>query len=206
MFRRAADGPRQRMADAFPENPVPWWADRVQEALRFEIFVHRRRGSWACGRSTRRQGPAIRVPIAGFTRTRRAGSSSIGRTRSGAPTSPTIPPRQGFLDLLAIMDWRGREVLAWRPSSAMDGDFRVAALAAAVGPPWQAGDIQRRSKPAPGLNGGRPVRRRGLRAGPEGRRHGNHHGIPPNKRRQAVQRLGSMRIHRLTSPHERMNL
>ena len=44
MVGRAADGSRQQMSDAFLENLVLWYTDRVQEALGFEVFVHLRRG------------------------------------------------------------------------------------------------------------------------------------------------------------------
>lgn len=49
-----------------------------------------------------------------------------------------IPMRQGFLYLVAIMDWFSRKVLAWRLSNSMEADFCVETLKEAVakyGPP-----------------------------------------------------------------------
>jgi transposase InsO family protein len=43
-----------------------------------------------------------------------------------------IPIGQGFLYLVAIMDWASRAVLAWRLSNTMDGAFCVAALEEAL--------------------------------------------------------------------------
>ncbi len=42
MVRRAANGSREQMADAFLKKPILRQTDRVQEALGFEIFVHLR--------------------------------------------------------------------------------------------------------------------------------------------------------------------
>jgi putative transposase len=39
-----------------------------------------------------------------------------------------VPMRQGFLYLVAIMDWYSRYVLAWRLSNTLDGTFCLAAL------------------------------------------------------------------------------
>ncbi len=44
-----------------------------------------------------------------------------------------IPMAQGFLYLVAIMDWHSRHVLAWKLSNTMDTDFCVTALEAALG-------------------------------------------------------------------------
>ncbi len=44
-----------------------------------------------------------------------------------------IPMAQGFLYLVAIMDWHSRYVLAWRLSNTMDVDFCVEALQEALG-------------------------------------------------------------------------
>ncbi len=43
-----------------------------------------------------------------------------------------IPMAQGFLYLVAIMDWYSRRVLAWKLSNTMDTDFCVAALEEAL--------------------------------------------------------------------------
>ena len=43
-----------------------------------------------------------------------------------------IPMAQGFLYLVAIMDWYSRQVLAWKLSNTMDADFCVAALEEAL--------------------------------------------------------------------------
>jgi len=43
-----------------------------------------------------------------------------------------IPMAQGFLYLVAIMDWHSRRVLAWKLSNTMDTDFCVAALEEAL--------------------------------------------------------------------------
>ena len=44
-----------------------------------------------------------------------------------------IPMAQGFLYLVAIMDWHSQHVLAWKLSNTMDTDFCVTALEAALG-------------------------------------------------------------------------
>ena len=43
-----------------------------------------------------------------------------------------IPMAQGFLYLVAIMDWHSRHVLVWKLSNTMDTDFCVTALEAAL--------------------------------------------------------------------------
>ncbi len=44
-----------------------------------------------------------------------------------------IPMAQGFLYLVAIMDWHSRHVLTWKLSNTLDTDFCVAALEQALG-------------------------------------------------------------------------
>jgi putative transposase len=44
-----------------------------------------------------------------------------------------IPMAQGFLYLVAIIDWHSRQVVAWKLSNTMDADFCVAALEEALG-------------------------------------------------------------------------
>ena len=44
-----------------------------------------------------------------------------------------IPMAQGFLYLVAIMDWHSRHVLAWKLSNTLDTDFCVAALEEVLG-------------------------------------------------------------------------
>jgi len=49
-----------------------------------------------------------------------------------------IPVKQGFLYLVAIMDWATRKVLSWRLSNTMDASFCKEALDEAIakyGPP-----------------------------------------------------------------------
>jgi len=48
------------------------------------------------------------------------------------PTHPYIPMRNGFLYLVAIMDWASRRVLSWRLSNSMDSSFCVEALQEAM--------------------------------------------------------------------------
>ena len=43
-----------------------------------------------------------------------------------------VPMRQGFLYLVAIMDWYSRYVLAWRLSNTLEGSFCLEALEAAL--------------------------------------------------------------------------
>lgn len=43
-----------------------------------------------------------------------------------------VPMRQGFMYLVAILDWHSRYVLAWRLSNTLDSDFCVEALRAAL--------------------------------------------------------------------------
>ena len=45
-----------------------------------------------------------------------------------------IPMAQGFMYLVAIMDWYSRRVLAWRVSNTLDSDFCVEALEDALAP------------------------------------------------------------------------
>ena len=44
-----------------------------------------------------------------------------------------IPMPEGFLYLVAIMDWHSRHVLAWKLSNTMDTSFCVAALEGSPG-------------------------------------------------------------------------
>jgi putative transposase len=49
-----------------------------------------------------------------------------------------LPMKRGFLDLIAIMDWHTRKVLAWRISNTYEAEFCVEALNEAIhrfGPP-----------------------------------------------------------------------
>jgi len=49
-----------------------------------------------------------------------------------------VPVRNGFLYLVAIMDWATRKVLSWRLSNTMHADFCVDTLNEAIatyGPP-----------------------------------------------------------------------
>ena len=41
---------------------------------------------------------------------------------------PYLPMRKGFLNLVAIMDWFTRKVLAWRISTTLEADVCVEAL------------------------------------------------------------------------------
>jgi putative transposase len=43
-----------------------------------------------------------------------------------------VPLRQGFLYLVAVMDWYSRHVLSWRLSNTLEGSFCVEALEAAL--------------------------------------------------------------------------
>lgn len=43
-----------------------------------------------------------------------------------------LPMEQGFMYLVAIMDWHSRKVLSWRVSNTMDSDFCVTALKEAI--------------------------------------------------------------------------
>jgi putative transposase len=43
-----------------------------------------------------------------------------------------LPMEQGFMYLIAIMDWHSRKVLSWRVSNTMDSDFCVTALKEAI--------------------------------------------------------------------------
>lgn len=43
-----------------------------------------------------------------------------------------VPMRQGFMYLVAVMDWYSRYVLSWRLSNSLDGDFCIDALEAAL--------------------------------------------------------------------------
>ena len=43
-----------------------------------------------------------------------------------------IPVKQGFLDLVAIMDWATRKVLSWKLSNTLDANFCIEALNEAI--------------------------------------------------------------------------
>ncbi|MDB5648908.1 MAG: transposase [Hyphomicrobiales bacterium] len=43
-----------------------------------------------------------------------------------------IPMEHGFLNLVAVIDWASRAVLAWRLSNTMDASFCIAALGEAL--------------------------------------------------------------------------
>jgi len=43
-----------------------------------------------------------------------------------------IPLQQGFLYLVAIMDWHSRKVLSWRISNSMDSSFCIEAIEEAI--------------------------------------------------------------------------
>ena len=44
-----------------------------------------------------------------------------------------LPMAQGFLYLVAIMDWHSRYMVAWRLSNSLEADFCVDALREALG-------------------------------------------------------------------------
>jgi len=81
-----------------------------------------------------------------------------------------IPMRQGFLYLVAIMDWSTRAVLAWRLSNTMYPDFCVEALQEGAVALRNAGDLQHRP--------GEPVHQRRLHRRVEGGRRANLDGRP----------------------------
>ena len=43
-----------------------------------------------------------------------------------------VPMRQGFMYLVAVMDWHSRHILSWRLSNSLDGDFCLEALEEAL--------------------------------------------------------------------------
>ena len=44
-----------------------------------------------------------------------------------------IPMKQGFMYLVAVMDWYSRKVLSWRVSNTLDTDFCIEAVEEAIG-------------------------------------------------------------------------
>ncbi len=58
--------------------------------------------------------------------------SAILRNQVQAADITYIPMAQGFLYLVAVMDWRSRHLLAWKLSNTMDAGFCVAALEEAL--------------------------------------------------------------------------
>ena len=65
-----------------------------------------------------------------------------------------VPMAQGFMYLVAILDWYSRRVLAWRVSNTFDSDFCVEALEDALihyGPPANLQYGPRRSVHVPGV-------------------------------------------------------
>ena len=56
-----------------------------------------------------------------------------------------IPVQDGFLYLVAIMDWASRRVLAWRLSNTLDTEFCLEALAEGAGALRDTGYFQHRS-------------------------------------------------------------
>ena len=68
-----------------------------------------------------------------------------------------IPMAQGFMYLVAILDWHSRRVLAWRVSNTFDSDFCVEALEDALihyGPPAIFNTDQGRSVHVPSVYDG----------------------------------------------------
>ena len=63
-----------------------------------------------------------------------------------------IPVKNGFLYLVAIMDWATRKVLSWRLSNTLDASFCVEALQGGHRQIWQARDHEHGS--------GQPIYRR----------------------------------------------
>ena len=81
--------------------------------------------------STRSTERVCGIPIIRIILTCCADYESIARIRCCAPILQCANEAGGVY-LVAIMDWHSRSVLAWRLSSTMDAEFRVAALEEAI--------------------------------------------------------------------------
>jgi len=95
--------------------------------------------SSGCGRSGRSGTPSV-IPSTRSIRTFCAAKRSTSRTRACPRESGVwaadityIPMRQGFLYLIAIIDWATRRVLSWRLSNTLTAGFCVEALSEALG-------------------------------------------------------------------------
>jgi putative transposase len=79
-----------------------------------------------------------------------------------------IPMAQGFVYLVAIVDWFSRRVLSWRLSITLETDFCIEALEGSADALRQAGDLQYRP--------GQPVHQRGFHRRPAARENRDQHG------------------------------
>src|ERR1700730_3012923 len=121
----------------FPDHPV-YGSRRLQVALSREgVSVGRRRirrlmrklGLWAVRpkRNTSKPNPAHKV----YPYLLR-GKVIDQPNRVWASDITYIPMRQGFLYLVAIIDWATRRVLSWRLSNTLTAGFCVAAFGEAL--------------------------------------------------------------------------
>ena len=85
-------------------------------------------GEWDWKRSIPNRGCRCRPRDTGFTRTGCADLEIIRPDQVWATDITYIRLRQGFIYLVAIMDWFSRYVLAWEVSTTMDSGFCVSAL------------------------------------------------------------------------------
>src|ERR1700736_5877168 len=153
----------KRLDRIFTDHPV-YGSRRLQVALSREgVSVGRRRirrlmrkaGPWAVSRrgTTRQTTPAHKV----YPYLLR-GKVIDQPNRVWASDITYIPMRQGFLYLVAIIDWATRRVLSWRLSNTLTAGFCVAALGE---------ELAQFGKPEIfNTNQSLPSRKRGVRSSP----------------------------------------
>ena len=93
---------------------------RLMQRMGLEVIYQRPR--------TSRPGPGHRIYP-----TFCADCASNASIRCGRPKITYIPMAQGFLYLVAVMDWVSRYVLAWRLSNLLEASFCIEALEEALG-------------------------------------------------------------------------
>src|SRR6202049_1415284 len=149
----------RRLARIFPANPV-YGSRRLQVALlRDGISVGRRRvrrlmrklGLWAVRpkRNTSKRHPGHKV----YPYLLR-GRTIDQPNQAWAADITYIAMRQGFLYLVAIIDWATRRVLSWRLSNTLTAGVCVEGLRRGPCPVRQARHLQYRSEPALAKAGG----------------------------------------------------
>ena len=156
----------KRLDRIFTDCPV-YGSRRLQVALLREgISMGRRRvrrlmrklGLWAVRPKREYQQAASRaqgLPIPSARQDDRPGEPEPALAKAGvwAADITYIAMRQGFLYLVAIIDWATRRVLSWRVSNTLTAGFRGAERGPR--PVRQARHLQYRSEPALAKAGGR---------------------------------------------------
>ena len=170
----------KRLDRIFTDHPV-YGSRRLQVALSREgVSVGRRRirrlmrklGLWAVRpkRNTSKPNPAHKV----YPYLLR-GKVIDQPNRVWASDITYIPMRQGFLYLVAIIDWATRRVLSWRLSNTLTAGFCVAAFGEALAQ-FAKPEIFNTDQSLPSRKRGFAVHQRPVHAGAAGSRGRDQHG------------------------------